>query len=735
MVEEELSGDRRVGQTLSGKWRLDRLIGEGGMASVYAATHRNGATAAIKILYPELARRADIRTRFLREAYIANKAGKGAVQVLDDDVGDDGAPYLVMELLRGEPVDMRAARLGGRLAVRDVVWIAKRTLSTLADAHAAGIVHRDLKPENLFWTTDERIKILDFGIARLRDATNTEMTQAGVIMGTLGFMSPEQALGDSSEIDLRTDIFAMGAIIFRLLTGKELHDGIEGNPLVVAATRKAPPLREAQVEAPRDLARVVDRALEFRRDARYAGAREMREDLERIGPDQEPVEPAVESLRIPPTRVPLIDLPTDSSRFSDVEPASMGHARQMSDADADALREVLSLVEAALVSHREVGPAHPKSIRKLDAAYRRAVLALSEAHIGLFCNVRPDGFFARGQDLLWQTKPPMPQASLRMYEDGVRMLGFLPGLSKLEFEGVSRLLACDLGGFGDYATLLKASGYAHVVFRIDAGQHDSFAEETDSLVSSGQVVPAGVILASLAAASDPSERATLLSRLEKRAVGQETAIGQLLAGASVDLAMGLLHLLRDTKTDAAHSAMEAGLRSSHPIVRIAALGQLGLEGDRLRAELSNALETSDHEARLATLLEIEKYKVKPAGPLLALRARSRDFDTLSIKERRLSLQALAALWPSRAEAIAVELLKSKRLLSSEAHEITRELAADLLGRIGTSQDAREALAAAAETRWRERGRVRDVAAEALAGVDHRRAATPRGRRPSKAPRR
>src|SRR5579871_468441 len=124
MPEDVAPADRRVGQALSGKWRLDRLLGEGGMASVYAATHRNGATAAIKILYPDLARRADVRTRFLREAYIANKAGKGAVQVLDDDVDDDGSPYLVMELLRGEPVDMRAARLGGRLEPSDVVWVA-----------------------------------------------------------------------------------------------------------------------------------------------------------------------------------------------------------------------------------------------------------------------------------------------------------------------------------------------------------------------------------------------------------------------------------------------------------------------------------------------------------------------------------------------------------------------------------------------------------------------------------
>src|SRR5579859_712529 len=141
MDDDRHNPEARVGQTLSGKWRLDRLIGEGGMAAVYSATHRNGATAAIKILNAEYARRADTRTRFLREAYIANKAGKGAVQVLDDDVLDDGSPYLVMELLKGEPVDLRTYRLGGKLSPRDAVWVAKQTLPTLSDAHAVGIIH------------------------------------------------------------------------------------------------------------------------------------------------------------------------------------------------------------------------------------------------------------------------------------------------------------------------------------------------------------------------------------------------------------------------------------------------------------------------------------------------------------------------------------------------------------------------------------------------------------------
>jgi serine/threonine protein kinase len=744
--EERLTPETRVGQTLGGKWKLDRLIGEGGMAVVYAATHRNGATAAIKILNPEYARRADIRTRFLREAYIANKAGKGAVQVLDDDVSDDGSPYLVMELLRGEAVDLRAQRMGGRLVLRDVLWIAKQTLATLAEAHAVGIVHRDLKPENLFWTTGDKIKILDFGIARLRDAKTTETTRTGMILGTLGFMSPEQAVGATADIDARTDIFSVVAIPFHLLTGREIHEGVTGNPLVVAATKAAPPIAGVDPSVPRDVARAVDRALAVKRENRYPSAREMLQDVERVAQPDEPTEPVVESVRIPRMRIPRIEVPAPTATdFEEQEPASMGYARAMSDADAASLREVFGAIEAALTSRTEHGQAHPQTIRKLDVAYRRAAAALSDAHIGLFCNVRPTGFFARGEDFLWQPRPPLSASAGQMHEDGVRMLGLLPGLTKPEFEAVAGMLAGDKGSFGDYATLLQSSGFAHVVFRIEPRADDPIVEESDSSITAGTPLPAGVILASLSATTDAAVRASLLPRLERRAEGHEAEIGEKLVTAGVDLAMGLLRMLGDLRTPAAQAALERALRSPHPIVRVEAMTKLGMEGERLRAELSRALETDPSEARVATLAEVEKYKVKAAGPLLALRARSGGFDALPIKERRGVLHALAALLPSRAEAIAIELLRSQRLLAAEAHEVTREIAADLLGKIGTSPEARAALQDAAKARWLQRGgRVRDVATEALAGIEKRRASgetaqvrppasKPPGKRPSRRP--
>src|ERR1700749_3871057 len=133
----------RVGRLISGKWRLDALIGVGGMAAVYMATHRNGSLAAVKILHEEVALNTEIRERFLREAYIANKVDHpGTVKVLDDDKDETGTPYIVMELLRGESIEARATKAGGRLSIQDTLNILDQTLQVLESAHQQTIIHR-----------------------------------------------------------------------------------------------------------------------------------------------------------------------------------------------------------------------------------------------------------------------------------------------------------------------------------------------------------------------------------------------------------------------------------------------------------------------------------------------------------------------------------------------------------------------------------------------------------------
>jgi serine/threonine-protein kinase len=282
--------DPRIGTTLKGKWRLDAVLGRGGMATVYAATHRNGKRVAVKMLHPELSIDRSVRERFVREGYLANSVGRGAVTVDDDDVTDDDAAFLVMELLEGETLEARRERFpGGRLPSDEVVALMDQVLDTLAAAHAQGIVHRDLKPENLFLTTDGVVKILDFGIARIRDGNASKSaTATGSPMGTPAYLPPEQARGEWKNVDARADIWSVGATMFALLTGRCVHEAETVNLLLLAAmTKDAPPLRSIAPDLSAAIAAVVDRALRKDREARWPDARAMQRALRDVLADGE----------------------------------------------------------------------------------------------------------------------------------------------------------------------------------------------------------------------------------------------------------------------------------------------------------------------------------------------------------------------------------------------------------------------------------------------------------------
>jgi len=270
----------RVGSTLCDKWTIESLLGRGGMATVYAARHRNGHRVAIKLLHPEISADETLRQRFLREGYAANAVGHpGVVRVLDDDFDDDGIVFMVMELLEGESLDCRLRRAGGRLDAQTVVDIGARLLDVLAAAHDKGIIHRDIKPQNIFLTSEGVLKVLDFGIARMLDpsASGIQMTKTGASMGSPPYMPPEQARGRWEQVDARSDLWAAGATLFRLLTGRFVHDGeTAGEMLLAAMTQQAPAVCSVAPDVPQALGAVVDRALAFDKNGRFSDARAMR---------------------------------------------------------------------------------------------------------------------------------------------------------------------------------------------------------------------------------------------------------------------------------------------------------------------------------------------------------------------------------------------------------------------------------------------------------------------------
>jgi eukaryotic-like serine/threonine-protein kinase len=269
---------RRVGKPLNERWHVDVLLDVGGTASVYEATHRDGRRAAVKVLHASAAATPELRRRFLREGYVANKIDHpGALAILDDDIAADGAPFLVMELLDGESLSRRLTKVGGKIPYAEALGIAGQILDVLDAAHANAILHRDIKPGNIFLTSVGHAKLLDFGLARIRDGIVSSVpTLSGIVMGTAGYLAPEQARGVPEDVDVRSDLFGVGAVIFRALVGRAVHEApTQLDTLMAAMKEPAPSLDVVLPGAPEGLVRVVDRALAFSKHDRWRSAREM----------------------------------------------------------------------------------------------------------------------------------------------------------------------------------------------------------------------------------------------------------------------------------------------------------------------------------------------------------------------------------------------------------------------------------------------------------------------------
>ena len=266
-------------RVVAGRYRLGRLLGEGGMGAVYEAEHVGlGATVAVKLLTDRFVDDPDAVERFRREARAAAAVRHpNVVNVTDTGTDEEGAPFLVMELLEGESLNSVLKRRR-RLPPEVAVAIACEVLAGLGAAHARGIVHRDLKPGNVFLAVDpdgvQRVKLLDFGISKFLGAAS-ELTSEGAIIGTPHYMPPEQIRG-RRDLDARVDLYAVGVLLYRMLSGRLPFEGASPQQLyeaIVVGRRK--PLRAVCPELPEALADVVERALHPEPSKRFQQAEEM----------------------------------------------------------------------------------------------------------------------------------------------------------------------------------------------------------------------------------------------------------------------------------------------------------------------------------------------------------------------------------------------------------------------------------------------------------------------------
>jgi len=429
-----------IGQTVS-HYRISGRLGSGGMGVVYEAQDLTlGRRVALKFLPPELARDASALDRFLLEARAASALNHANICTIYAVEKDGDQSFIAMELLEGQSLDARLD--GGLLSIDRLLDVSIQLADALDAAHAKGIIHRDIKPANIFITQRGQVKILDFGLAKLthgagaaetvgvtQDGLRTaSLTSPGSTVGTIAYMSPEQARGE--QLDVRTDLFSLGTVIYQMATGRPPFSGNTSAVIFNAILERDPvPAVELNPQLPLKLQEVIDKLLEKDRDLRYQSAADLRGDLKRLKRDSESGRKISQPISAPSVSVAVP--PASSSRPSSSGSAVVAAARQHKLGAGVATLIVVAIVAAAaygvyaLFNRRRPVPFENISISKVTETGKAALVTIS-----------PDGRYIlnvvrdAGQESLWlrnlptnsdtQVIPPaeVKYANLRFSPDG-----------------------------------------------------------------------------------------------------------------------------------------------------------------------------------------------------------------------------------------------------------------------------------------------------------------------------
>jgi eukaryotic-like serine/threonine-protein kinase len=326
VAEEMAEGTDRglVGKQL-GAYKIGRLLGVGGMGEVYQAEDtRLGRTVAVKVLPTELAQDKDRLHRFIREARAASAINHANVAHIYDIGESGGCHFIVMEYVEGQSLAQK--RSGQPLELGEILDIGSQAADALAEAHEKGITHRDIKSANLMITPKGRVKVLDFGLAKITrtegegvgsEVSTSLHTSEGAVMGTLSYMSPEQVLG--KELDARTDLFSLGVVLYEMTTGRLPFSASQASEVMDRILHAQPDaIARFNYDAPPELERIIRKCLEKDRERRYQMAREVRADLSRLKDEgvANAVEPVRKSVAKPQASLPR---PVEAAAENEIE--------------------------------------------------------------------------------------------------------------------------------------------------------------------------------------------------------------------------------------------------------------------------------------------------------------------------------------------------------------------------------------------------------------------------------
>ena len=441
----------RLGTVLPGGWTLKSLVGVGGMAAIFEATHESGQVGAVKLMHAHLVQVALLRERFDVEVEVLERIEHSAlVQLYAKNLTLGREPYFVMELLSGNTLAASLRSPHPVLPFAAALRIADLLLDVLGSCHAAGGIHRDIKPSNVFIDQTGNIRLLDFGVALCgwRDRPDGEG-----VLGTPAYMAPEQAMG-TVDLDSRADLFSVGALVFQLLSGKRVNEGrTTEEGLVIAATTPAPSLSTERPEVPMEVIQFVDKALAFDRRERFTSAMEMRFVIDELIEREEELRLEAEN-RTARISMKAFAQKNAGEAAPEDDPEFAGILRFF-----EAMRRVFRTVRTYGWGHNEATRVHG-----LFAECYHDLVRDSGEEVGW--TVTPSAFEHEGK-VVWEPAPPFDDIPYNLFVSGFRAIRVLPGVSESEWVELLRLMQVDTLSESnvedDLATLFIEKNLEHIV--------------------------------------------------------------------------------------------------------------------------------------------------------------------------------------------------------------------------------------------------------------------------------